>query len=153
MQKALAGLSTANRPPIDSSSNTPAMQAILNQNPQDVQNANADQGRQDLNGWCEAAVEKWANLPQEGGTASQAWDNWVQKGKAYTGLNGAQPGDLLYFGANDGNSNEGHAAMYEGKDSAGNDIMISATDNGVQRDDVNQWSQNVAPLLGYVHPY
>lgn len=120
--------------------------------PQDVKTADAQQGNSDLNGYCETAVERWAKLPNMGATAKDAWNNWAQKGKASPGLNGAQPGDILYFGPNDGNSNEGHAALFEGRDPKGNPIMVSATDNGIQRDDVNHWSQNVAPLLGYVRP-
>lgn len=132
---------------------TPDMQKALGTTtPQDVQTADSQQGRQDLNGWCEKAVEQWAGLPQMGGTAKDAWNNWSTQKKAFSGLQGAQPGDVLYFNGNASNGNEGHAALFEGYDDKGNPMMISATDNGVARNNVNQWSSNVAPLLGYVHP-
>jgi cell wall-associated NlpC family hydrolase len=120
--------------------------------PSDVQTADSQQGNTDLNGFCETAVERWAKLPKMGATAQDAWGNWAQQGKAKEGLQGAQPGDLLYFSGNNSNSNEGHAALFEGYDPKGNPVMVSATDNGIARSDVNEWSKNVAPLLGYVHP-
>lgn len=159
MQKALSQFPQSAAPtgasdqPQQGPAYTPAMQKVLGtQTPQDVQTADSQQGSQDLNGFCETAVEQWAGLPKMGATATDAWNNFVSQKKASAGIQGAQPGDLLYFGANDGNSNEGHAALFEGYDSKGNPMMISATNNGVQRSDVNHWSQNVAPLLGYVHP-
>lgn len=119
--------------------------------PIDVRDAKEVTGQHDLDGFCETAVEQWAGLPKMGGTAGEAWNNWVSQGKASPGLQGAQPGDLLYFQPNSGNANSGHAALFEGYQN-GKPIMISATYQGVREDDVNNWSSNIAPLLGYVHP-
>src|SRR6185312_7990417 len=112
---------------------TPAVQQALSQiqgnepAPQDVQTADSQQGRQDLNGWCESAVEQWAGLPKMGTTAKDAWNNFVSQKKAYSGLQGIQPGDLVYYDAAPGNHNEGHVGLFENYDSQGNPIMISAT--------------------------
>jgi len=120
--------------------------------PIDVRNAEQVTGQHDLDGWCEKAVEQWSGLPKMGTTAGNAWNNWVGTGKAYNGLQGAQPGDLLYFQPNGSNQGAGHAALFEGYDNQGNPLMISATDQGVREDNVSHWSSTIAPLLGYVHP-
>lgn len=120
--------------------------------PIDVRNAQEVTGQHDLDGLCETAVEQWSGLPKMGTTAGNAWSNWASQGKAYTGLQGAQPGDLLYFQPNGSNQGAGHAALFEGYDNQGNPLMISATDQGVREDNVSHWSSTIAPLLGYVHP-
>lgn len=119
--------------------------------PIDVRDAQQVTGQHDLDGLCEQAVEQWAGLPKMGTTAGNAWNSWVEQGKAYSGLDGAEPGDLLYFQPNNSNQGAGHAALFEGYQN-GQPIMISATYNGIREDNVSNWSSTVAPLLGYVHP-
>lgn len=132
---------------------TPEMQQALGTTtPSDVQTADSQMGQHDLTGLCEQAVEQWSGLPKMGTTAGNAWDNWVSKGKAYSGLQGVQPGDLLYFQPNGSNQGSGHAALFAGYDNQGNPLMVSATDNGVEKDNVTTWSSKIAPLLGYVRP-
>lgn len=59
----------------------------------------------------------------------------------------ATPGLILVFQANSSNEGNGHAGIY-----IGGDQMISVQSSGVQQHSVSGWSQNVAPLLGYVYP-
>lgn len=112
--------------------------------PKDVQNAASLSGNTDYNGLCEAFVEQEAGLPNMGGSASDAWDNWVGQGKGRTDMQNAKPGDLIYF--SDPNNEAGHTGIYEG-----NNKFISATDNGVATYDLGDWTALTGQSInGYV---
>lgn len=103
------------------------------------------------NGMCEA----WLEQQEYGHTgvfpsAIAAANHYATSGQLKSGLQGAKPGDMLFFGANSGNGNDGHAAKFLGYDQQGNPMMQSATYNGVQNSNVANWNSSVAPLLGYV---
>jgi hypothetical protein len=58
-----------------------------------------------------------------------------------------QLGVIVYFEANASNGGAGHAGIY-----IGNGEMISVGDLGVTRSKVSDWSDHVAPLLGFAAP-
>lgn len=99
-------------------------------------------------GLCESWVEDVTGSSIQGDTASDSWKSLSSKGKGVLGLNGAQPGDLVYF-ASDPNSTygtAGHVGIYNG-----NGLFTSATDNGVSTSNINDWTKaNKQQVLGYV---
>lgn len=116
--------------------------------PGDVKNAEENLGNQDYDGYCETFQEQMSGSPDMGDTAADAWDNYVQKGKAVGGLQDAKAGDLVYFA---GDGGLGHTGIISGKDKNGNTTFVSATDNGVENLPVNEWLQSTGQqLLGIV---
>jgi hypothetical protein len=115
---------------------------------QDFSNASSKIGNQDENGYCETFAEQMANLPNMGATAADAWDNFVQKGKASADVSKAPGGSLIYFSPDQSNGYAGHVAITDGK---GN--IIGATYNGVQPDTLENWMNTTGQKpLGYVVP-
>lgn len=99
-------------------------------------------------GLCESWVEDVTNSSIQGDTAYDSWKNLSSKGKGITGLNGVQPGDLVYFGSdpNSAYGTDGHVGIYNG-----NGLFTSATDNGVATANIQNWTKtNNQTLLGYV---
>lgn len=116
-------------------------------NPDDVATARAALGDQSYNGLCQKFAEK-AAYGKTGlyPTAAAAWNDNVQKGNAYSGLDGAQAGDLVYFAPDGSNGGAGHVGIY-----SGNNRMTSATYNGVQDDGIDNWKKQTGQrVLGYV---
>lgn len=102
-------------------------------------------GSQAFNDMCQKFVEQMT-LGHSGvyPSAIAAWN--ANAPKAYSGLQGANPGDIVYFSPNAGNGNNGHTGIY-----LGNNQFISATDQGVKKTDINQWMQATGQkLLGYL---
>lgn len=99
-------------------------------------------------GLCEEWVEDVTNSSIQGDTADDSWKNLSSKGKGVSGLNGIQPGDLVYF-ASDPNSSygtDGHVGIYNGSG-----LFTSATDSGVATANINDWTKaNQQQVLGYV---
>ena len=117
----------------------------LQTTPADVRNAESQLGSSDFNGWCQAFVEE--STMGKRGTYPSAIDAWVkQQDKARPGLAGIMPGDPIYFSPNKSNRGFGHTGIY-----MGNGQFISATDNGVQENSLNDW-QNMTgqQVLGYI---
>lgn len=116
------------------------------QTPQDVMQAQQDTGSQADNGECERFVEK--EVYGKTGlfpSASAAADYYAQNGQLKSGLDGARPGDLVYF--QDPNQPDGHVGILS--DNKGN--FISATYNGVQTNNLNDWMQQTGQqILGHV---
>jgi hypothetical protein len=93
-------------------------------------------------GWCQEFVQKVGGTTS-GGTAYQAWQNAQNK---VQGMQGIQPGDLVYFGPDASNNNDGHTGVY-----AGNGQFISATDSGIMNNSIPQWQNSTGQkVLGYV---
>jgi len=100
-------------------------------------------GKKDYIGYCEQFVENMAGITQKQPTAIAAWNNAQNR---VQGSQGLQPGDLVYFSANDTNNKMGHTGIY-----AGNNQFISATNNGIHQDDLNNWQTATGQkLLGYI---
>lgn len=103
-----------------------------------VKNASQYLGQPLDQGDCQAFVEQMTKgrtgiYP----TAIDAWNS--QNKQAIRGLEGIRPGDAIYFTPN-------HTGIY-----AGNNQFISATDNGVEINNVNDWSQKTGQgILGYI---
>lgn len=115
--------------------------------PDDVVTAREELGDQSYNGYCERFVEEKA-YGKSGihGSAADAWNHNVKEGNAFSGLDGAQPGDLVYFEPDASNGYAGHAAIY-----SGGNRMISATYSGVQDSNIDDWTkQTKQKVLGYV---
>lgn len=94
-------------------------------------------------GYCQSFVEKVSGSGWQGGSAIEAWQNTPNK---VSGLQGIQPGDKVYFSPDASNSGYGHVGVY-----AGNNQFISATNNGIEKQDLSQWQQNTGQrVLGYV---
>ena len=142
--------STNNNPMVGMLSQNESSNPMLDMiQPQGVTQASSDIGRNDFNGECEAYVEKTLKLPNMGTTAVNAWNNWVDKGKAFADYQKAPAGSLVYF-APDAASNEnaGHVAISDGR---GN--ILGATDNGVQKYKIDDWIKQTGQTpLGYVKP-
>lgn len=103
-------------------------------------------GTSDYNNFCEAFVEQATQ--GHTGTYPSAIQAWLaQQKSAVSGTTkGIQPGDTVYFSANEGNGGYGHTGIY-----VGNNQFISATNNGVQTQDLSQWQSSTGQqLLGYV---
>jgi hypothetical protein len=78
--------------------------------------------------------------------AITAWMQQANHGVIGPSLSGIQPGDLVYFSPNEGNGYNGHAGIYQG-----NGQFLSATDNGVQLNDIGRWAKSTGQqILGYV---
>ena len=106
----------------------------------------SSEGDQNYNGYCESFVEKMNDLPNMGGSAKEAWDNYSKQGKAVQGTAGIKEGDLIYFAPDSSNENFGHTGIYQG-----NNKMVSATYDGVKPTDLNDWLlQTGQSILGYV---
>lgn len=103
--------------------------------PQDVTAAQKELGSTADNGECQRFVEK-AVYGKTGifPSATDAASYYQQNGQMQTDFKNMKPGSLIYF--NDPNQPDGHVGIYEG-----NGKMVSATYNGVQEDDVNNWLQ------------
>lgn len=113
-----------------------------------VAKAQALSGNQDYNGWCQSFVEKIQGTPKMGGTAAEAWNNWVKQGKASADYQKAPAGSAVYFAPDASNEGAGHVAIADGK---GN--IIGATDNGVAKYSVADWMKTTRQQpLGYVVP-
>jgi uncharacterized protein YycO len=118
-------------------------------NPQDVQNAQAQLGSQDQNGECERFIEK--SVYGKTGifpTASDAANYYSQKGQLNPDIQNAPAGSMIYFKADGTNGNDGHVGLLDAK---GN--LISATYNGVQTIPLQQWISSTRQTpLGFVKP-
>jgi hypothetical protein len=79
------------------------------------------------NGFCQQFVDDIIGTPAQNRqpSASSAWSNYAQTGKAVQGTQGIKPGDIIYF--NDPNDPNGHVGFYTGGDS-----FISATQQDPQ---------------------
>lgn len=102
-------------------------------------------GSQAFDDMCEKFVEQ-AMFGRTGmyPSAIAAWN--AQAHKAIAGINGAQPGDQVFFSPNAGNGYYGHTGIY-----MGNNQILAATDQGVKQTDLNQWQRYTGQkLLGYV---
>lgn len=117
--------------------------------PQDVQNSQQNMGSQDYNNLCEKFVEQ--NVYGKAGmfpTAADAINNYSKNGQAYTGTDGIQEGDMVYFAPDQSNGFDGHTGIY-----SGDGKFISATSNGVAEYDLNQWQKDTGQqLVGFVPP-
>lgn len=116
--------------------------------PNDVSAGESKLGSQDYNGWCEKFQEQITGSPNMGSTAYEAWNNYAQSGRAFQGLQGAQPGDKIYF---TGDGGLGHTGVISSIDpSSGDATFISATDTGVQELPVSSWLKSTGEsLLGF----
>lgn len=114
--------------------------------PSDVQKAEQDIGDGTYSGYCESFVEQMTGSGQMGGSAIEAWNNNAQAGRAVSGTDGIQPGDPIYFSANQGNGGYGHVGIY-----MGNNQFISATYNGTQVENLDDWTKSTGQqILGYL---
>ncbi len=78
--------------------------------------------------------------------AITGWTQQAKHGVAGPSLQGIKPGDLVYFSPNEGNGYNGHTGIYQG-----NNQFLSATDNGVQLNDLGAWTKSTGQqILGYV---
>lgn len=116
--------------------------------PADLARAKAQLGEQAYIGYCQSFVEQATGSGWQGSSASDAWERSQNK---IQGLQGMQPGDLIYF--NDPNNPDGHVGIADK-----NNQFVSATDNGIQENDINNWEQETGQSpLGYipqqVNPY
>lgn len=94
-------------------------------------------------GYCQAFVRQVTGGRTSGASAIQAWNNAPQK---IQGIQGMQPGDLVYFSPNSSNKGFGHTGIY-----AGNGQFVSATDKGIRSAGLGEWMNYTGQrLLGYV---
>lgn len=113
--------------------------------PGDLVIAKQQLGNKDFIGLCERFVEQVT----KGATglfssASSAFNG--QQGQSQTDLSKMKPGDSIYFAADQSNGGNGHTGIY-----SGNNKFISATDNGVQENDLSQWQKSTGQkILGYI---
>ena len=78
------------------------------------------------------------------GSAIEAWQQ--QQKKAVQGINGLREGDAVYFTPNSSNDGSGHTGIY-----TGNGRFISATYNGVEENDLQEWQNRTGQnVLGYI---
>ena len=94
-------------------------------------------------GLCEKFVEQ-ATRGVTGlfASAADAWNKQTHQ----TDMSKIQPGDAVYFAPDKSNNNYGHTGVY-----LGNGKMQSATYNGIQTSDINQWKQSTGQkILGFV---
>lgn len=95
-------------------------------------------------GFCQAFVEQTQGKLHLHPTAVAAWV--ANQNRAVPGLAGVQPGDAIYFAPDASNEGAGHTGIY-----AGNDQFISATNSGIESQDLGQWQQQTGQrLLGYI---
>lgn len=112
--------------------------------PQDLARAKAELGQQEYIGYCQAFVEQATGSGFQGESASAAWQNQQNKAVVDPTLSGIQPGDEVYF--NDPNNPEGHVGIADK-----NNQFVSATNNGVQENNINDWMQMTGQQpLGYI---
>lgn len=137
--------------PNSSESNSlPSANVSLTGEPQDVTNAAQYLGGgQNFSGWCEKFAEGVAGEGPQGDTAADAFQNQLQEGKAVAdpSLSGAKAGDLVYFNPDSSNENDGHVGVLtdNGK------TFISATYNGVQAYNLNDWEKSTGQSIsGFV---
>ncbi len=121
-------------------------QALQNgADPNSLSSAKQKLGDQSYIGYCEAFTEQ-VTVGHQGiwPSAISAWNG--QQDKAVQGLDGVQPGDAIYFAPDQSNSGYGHTGVY-----SGDNRFVSATDNGVQETNLNDW-QNMTgqQILGYI---
>lgn len=111
--------------------------------PADLLAAKSQLGKQEYINYCETFVEKATGSGNEGATADQAFYNQPNAVHDPT-LQGAKPGDEVYL--SDPTNPAGHTGIM---DTGGN--FISATDNGVQENNLSDWERetNQTPL-GYI---
>jgi hypothetical protein len=86
-----------------------------------------------------------ASDPARNGAFWDMQDRGLQLDPSQTGL--VQPGVIIYFEANEGNGNAGHAGIY-----IGDGQMVSVGASGVTQSSVDDWNSSVAALLGYMAP-
>jgi NlpC/P60 family len=130
------------KPPSIDVATTQAMQSGAN--PLSLAMAKKQLGNQEYIGYCEQFVEQTTGSGWKGTSALNAWNNQAEQGKAVSGLQGIKPGDAVYF--NDSSQPFGHVGLY-----SGNDQFISATDNGIQQNDLGKWQESTGQqVLGYV---
>lgn len=116
------------------------------QTPDDINNAQSYVGNQGYNGYCQTFVEQMTGSGWRGSSAIDAWNRYNQQGQAVEGTRGVKPGDVLYFSPNSSNENYGHTGIY-----LGGNKFVSATDNGVENYDLNDWRNLTGQdILGYV---
>lgn len=104
-------------------------------------------GSQNYIGLCQKFVEQ-ATMGSTGhyASASDAWHQQQDRAVKDSNLNGIQPGDAVYFDADQSNQGYGHTGIY-----TGNGKFISATDNGVQNNPLSDWiGQTGQKVLGYI---
>lgn len=121
--------------------------------PTDVTNANIVGEKPEsakYNGYCQQFVDDVIGTPPQSRapSASAAWSNYLQQGQGVQGVNGIQPGDLVYF--QDPNDPDGHVGIY-----SGGDKFISATQvdpkKPVQNQSFKAWNDLTGDqILGYV---
>jgi hypothetical protein len=110
--------------------------------PQDLVNANTTDAQ---SGWCQKFVDDAIGTPDQNRqpSADDAWNNYQSTGQATQGLQGIQPGDIVYFDNN-------HVGIFAGKDK-----FISATEEDptkpVQTHTFQAWNDITGDIpLGYV---
>lgn len=110
-----------------------------------LQRASQYIGSQAFDDLCQEFVEQAAyGSTGHYASAIDAWNK--QQQNAVSGTNGIQPGDLVYFAPDQSNNYYGHAGIY-----TGNNQFVSATNNGVQYNDLNSWQKGTGQrLLGYI---
>jgi hypothetical protein len=116
--------------------------------PADVTKAVNDTGDQSYNGWCQAFVEQVTGVKPQGDSSSavNAWNSFAKNGQAVPSTQGMKAGDLVYFSPNASNNNDGHVGIYQG-----NGKFVSATDNGVNVQDMTDWQKKTGQqVLGYI---
>lgn len=116
--------------------------------PDDVVKAKQNEGHQDYNGYCEAFAEKVTGQPKMGGSAAEAWNNYVKKHQAFGDIQNAPAGSLIYFAPDASNEGYGHVAIADGQ---GN--ITGATYKGVATHTIADWvKQTGQKPLGFVMP-
>lgn len=121
---------------------------VNSQEPSDITNAQSQLGSPDDNGYCERFVEKMTGTDKHYTSAVDAWNNYVQQGRAFSDITQAPKGALIYYGPDTSNGDFGHVVVTDGK---GN--QIGATYNGVQMTPINDWMQQTGQKpLGFVIP-
>jgi hypothetical protein len=97
----------------------------------------------EYDGLCEAYAEQQKHGVT--GIYPSAIAAWNQSKDKVQGLEGIQPGDQIFFAPDKSNSGFGHTGIYQGDGK-----FTSATYNGVQTNDLNNWQQSTGQqLLGY----
>lgn len=120
----------------------------LNNSPADVSTAKTYVDNPEMNqhaGMCQQFVEQVTQ--GKTGIYPSAIDAWQQQqNRARAGLDGAKPGDAVYFAPDSSNGYSGHTGILtkDGK-------FISATDNGVKEMSIQDW-QNMTnqQVMGYL---
>jgi len=124
----------------------PFNDVLKNIEPVDIKNAKQlmDNPPEDYAGKCQRFVEQ-AAYGKTGleYSANTAWQNAQNKVES---LNGIKKGDLIYFSPNESNDYDGHVGIYEG-----NGKFISARDDGIKSDSIDNWRNQTNQIpLGYI---